>query len=75
MTNSLDPDETAVSSGSTMFAQVLVLVYRTERVKENGWTFKGNDSNMEIADSLNINLNVVYFVVKISSIVYVATLV
>ena len=31
MENSVDPDET-VSSGSTLFAQVLVLVYRTERV-------------------------------------------
>ena len=36
MTNIVDPDETAlqaISSGCTLFAQVLVLVYWAERVK------------------------------------------
>ena len=35
MANSVGPDETVryISSGSTLFAQVLVLVYRAEQVK------------------------------------------
>ena len=32
MANSEDPDETAVSSGSKLFALASVLVFRTERV-------------------------------------------
>ena len=34
----------AVSSGSTLFALVSVLVYTVERVKENKYTFRGGNS-------------------------------
>ena len=34
MANSADPDETTVSSGSKLFAQVLVLVCRAEKGRE-----------------------------------------